>query len=99
MENVYKVIGVIKRKYTEGKNEGKTACTYHLSGKFSDYDIKNADTDGEQVLKEFAYKDFGVKVGDYVNVVYVKGYQDKAQLDNMYPVKNPFEGKPKPEAK
>jgi len=93
--NYYKVLGIMKRPYTEGKNAGKTGCTYHLSGSFSSYDQDTADVSGERVFSEFAYKDFGVQVGDTVDVVYGKGYQDKAVLENIYPVKVPFKEKEK----
>jgi hypothetical protein len=86
MDNV-KVLGIIKRTYTEGKNAGRTGVTYHLCGEFSDYDKENSDAKGYQVFSEFAYKDFGVEVGDIVMVVYGKGFQGKANLENIVPTK------------
>jgi hypothetical protein len=91
--NTCKVLGITKRTYTEGKNAGKTGVTYHLQGSFSDYDIENSNAEGVRVFNEFSYKDFNLKVGDQVAIVYGKGFQDKATLENMIPV--PFDGKSK----
>lgn len=87
--SVCRVVGIKKQRYEEGKNAGRVGCTYFLAGDFSEYDKnnKNSEVQGERVFVEFAYKDFGVVAGDNCEVVYEKGYQDKAQLANLYPVK------------
>ena len=82
-----KVIGIKATKMTTGKNEGKTGYTYTFTKEFSDYDKENSVCQGEDVTREFSYTDFGVSVGDDVNPIYEKGFQDKAVLVNLIPFK------------
>ena len=80
-----KVIGIKKAVMTSGKNEGKTGYTYYFEKDFSDYDIENSVCEGKSVTQEFSYTDFGVQIGDEVQAVYEKGFQDKAVLVNLVP--------------
>jgi hypothetical protein len=82
-----KLIGIKAVKMTSGKNEGKTGYTYYFEKDFTDYEKQNATCYGSSVSSEFSYTDFGVSVGDNVNPVYDKGFQDKAVLVNLIPFK------------
>ncbi len=90
-KQIHEVIGVKKSKSTKS---GKDCFNYNLACDFSDYDKENAECQGRAVSTEFSYTDFGVKPGDYVQLEYEKGYQDKAMLVDMIPVKNPYQDKP-----
>lgn len=81
-----KVLGIKSTKMTSGKNEGKMGITYFFEKDFSDYDMSTSKCEGSTICQEFSYTDFGVKVGDIVNPVYEKGYQDRAILVNLIPV-------------
>ena len=83
---IYEVVGV--KKAVTGK--GKDCFTYHFQSEFTDYEVENCECVGKAVLSEFSYEDFGVKVGDTVKLIYEKGFQDKATLSEIIPVKNPF---------
>ena len=80
-----KVIGIKATEMTSGKNEGKTGFTYYFEKSFSDYDLENSVCQGSCVTQEFSYTDFGVQIGDDVQAVYEKGFQDKAILVNLVP--------------
>lgn len=82
-----KVIG-IKKAPTKS---GKTAFNYYLAVGFNDYDRENCDVDGNLCRAEFSYKDFGIRVGDVVDVQYEPGFEGKATLSDIIPVNIPFE--------
>lgn len=90
---LYEVMGVKKSETTKGKE----AFNYFLAGDFSDYDLKNSECEGRSVLTEFSYTDFGVHVGDFVELDYIKGFQDRATLADMTVVKSPWNEKVKKE--
>lgn len=82
-----KVLGIKATVMASGKNQGKTGFTYYMAKDFTDYDKETSDCKGCSVTQEFSYKDFGVNIGDEVEPVYEKGYQDKAVLVNLVPFK------------
>lgn len=86
-KQVYEVVGVKKSKSSKS---GKDCFNYFLKCGFSDYDLENAECQGETVTSEFSYEDFGVKPGDHVQLEYEKGFQDRATLCGMIPVRNPY---------
>lgn len=72
-----KLVGV---KIITVKSSGNKGYMYYFIGDFSDYEKKNAEVYGNSVFSEYSSKLFNVSVGDEVDIVYSKGYQDKAQL-------------------
>lgn len=87
---VWQVVGIVKRK-------GKTGVTYttlHLNGFHTDYDLKNAEVcDGTRCLIETTSAELPpVHLGDCVELLYAKGFEDKAVLRSLIVVQgNPFE--------
>lgn len=88
MRAVYEVLGIKKAKSAK---TGRDCFTYYLKTEFSDYEQETAECEGFTVLNEFSYTDYSVKVGDFVELEYIKGFQDKATLSDMIPVKNPYQ--------
>lgn len=82
-----KLLGIKATKMTTGKNEGKTGYTYYFEKDFSDYDKENSVCQGSCICQEFSYTDFGIAIGDHCEPVYEKGFQDKAILVNLVPLK------------
>lgn len=77
--NTVKIIGI--KSMPSAKNPQITYYNYFYESKFSDYDLEHAARcEGRMCGVEFATVDIGCKVGDEVELKYVKGYQDKAQL-------------------
>lgn len=62
------------------RQDGNKGYVYHFVDTFSDYDKEHAECYGNQVFSEYSTKAFKVNVGDEVDVIYAKGYQDKAVL-------------------
>lgn len=77
------IVGV---KKGQTKN-GKDCFNYYGLKDFSDYDQENSQCEGQEVVKEFSYKDFGVKVGDEVEFQYEPGFEGKATLSNIQMLK------------
>ncbi len=78
------ILGV---KAAKGKT-GRVGYTYFYQEAFTDYESENCETVlGMRCGSEFSYKDFGCKPGDEMTFVYEKGFQDKAVLADMIPVK------------
>lgn len=78
------ILGV---KAVTGKT-GRLGYTYFYQEPFSDYEVENSETTlGMRCGSEFCYKDFGCRPGDEMTFVYEKGFQDKAVLVDMIPVK------------
>lgn len=91
---LYEVIGVKKGETSKGKD----CFNYYLATDFTDYDMNTAECEGRSVLTEFSYTDFNVHVGDFVELDYIKGFQDRATLSDMTVIKSPWEEKQKAEA-
>ena len=86
MQNTVKIVGIKKML----KKDTKDQFYYNLyyTELFSQYDVENAvELTGLQVGTEFARDDYGVHVGDEVEFLYTKGFQDKAYLAGVRIVK------------
>lgn len=68
------------------KKDGEKGYMYYILDAFSDYDKEHAECYGNQVFSEYSTKAFKVNVGDEVDIVYAKGYQDKAVLMDLHVV-------------
>lgn len=84
MKSLYEVIG---KKVTKSSKTNRDCYTYYLAGDFSDYEQENGNCVGRSVTVEFCYHDFDVSVGDFVELEYEKGFQDKAVLCGIAIVK------------
>ena len=76
--NAVTIIGI--KKAPSKKNPNVMYFTYYYTGVFSDYELENSETIGQSCGSEFSTKDIGCKVGDRVEFLYERGFQDKAQL-------------------
>lgn len=84
---VVRILGIKKSKT---KND-KLAVNYFYATSFNQYDQDNADVNGVACGVQFTYTDYGIKVGDTVNLVYEPGYEGKATLVDIVPVRERFE--------
>lgn len=89
--DVWQIVGIVKRK-------GKTGVVYttlHLLGFHDDYTLKNAEVcEGNKVITEITAYDLpDVTIGDKVELLYAKGFEDKAVLRSLIiKEKNPVAG-------
>lgn len=66
----------------------KVGYTYYFSEPFSDYENESAEVcEGLKCGNVFAYRDYSVKPGDVVNMMYEPGYEGKAVLTDIVMVK------------
>lgn len=77
------IVGVMKGQ----TKTGREFLNYYGLKEFSDYDKENSQCEGLEVVKEFSYKDYGVKVGDEVEFQYEPGFNGKATLSNILMLK------------
>lgn len=90
------VVGIKKSKTKTGKD-----C-YRINAlkSYSDYEQGNAECEGMDVVNEFTYKDWGVHVGDEVDILYEPGFEGKATLSEIIILKPaggvPFDKKEEP---
>lgn len=78
MNDTVKIIGI---KVTPSKkNTGQFYYTYYYTENFSDYDMESSEVYGIACGSEFTTVNLGCKVGDEVELIYRKGFQNKAQL-------------------
>lgn len=83
--NTVKIIGI---KAFKSKASGKMGFTYYFIQDFTDYELENSEViEGKSCDSEYSGTDYGVKIGDEVELQYTKGFQDKAQLVGMNVVK------------
>ena len=86
MENTVKIVGIKKMLKKDTKDQYYFNLYY--TQPFTQYDKDNAvDLSGVCVGAEFAREDYGVHVGDEVEFLYTKGFQDKAYLAGVKVVK------------
>ena len=72
----------------KGKTKaGKTFFNYYFSKPFTAYENENGECLGQSVLTEFSYEDFPCLPGDEVRLLYGRGFQDRATLENIEIVK------------
>ena len=89
MEERWQIIGIVVRK---GKTGAKWT-TLHLVGQHDKYSVENADVcQGSKVLTETTSAELPpVSVGDTVELLYAKGFEDKAVLRSLIVTeKNPM---------
>lgn len=87
------IIGVKKSEY-KGK-DGQKKNGFNICGlkDYTRYELENAECEGQDVVREWTNTDFNVHPGDVVDLVYEPGFQDKATLVDIIPIKyadNPF---------
>ena len=80
---VYKVLGKKKAVTSKGSN----FFTYYFERPFTEYECEKSECMGNVVEVENTFADLEVKNGDLVELVYSKGYQDKATLSGVHIVK------------
>lgn len=79
---------LIGRKGTTSKNTGKKYFSYYFMTEFNNYELENADCLGHSIIIENTSLDFNaVSIGDECELVYGKGFQDKAVLTGIKVVK------------
>lgn len=91
MNETWQVIGLVKRK----SKTGATYTTVHLVGQHDKYSVDNAEVcQGSRVMAETtSYELPPVNIGDEVELLYAKGFEDKAILRSLLVVqKNPVAG-------
>lgn len=65
------------------EKDGKTNTTVHLLGQFKEFEKKGGAL-GFKAFSEWTRLDVGhLRVGDVVRLYYDKGFQDKAQLEDI----------------
>lgn len=83
------IVGVKK-----SKSKDRDAFTYAGLKEYTPYELENADCEGQDVISEFSYTDFNLRVGDVVEFLYEPGYQGRATLTDVRMIeksKNPVE--------
>lgn len=60
--------------------DGTKGYIYNFADSFSKYDKEHAECRGSRVFSEYSKMSFDVNIGDEVDVIYDKGFQDKAVL-------------------
>ena len=80
------VIGIMK-----GTNKaGKKFTQFFATTSFTDYEVENNDCVGSKTVDVFTYLDCSaLKIGDMVDLVYEPGFQGRATLTDIIPVKVP----------
>jgi hypothetical protein len=81
MEEKWQVIGIVKRK----SKTGATYTTLHLIGQHDQYSVDNAEVcQGNRVIAETTSATLPpVNIGDEVELLYAKGFEDKAVLRSL----------------
>lgn len=81
MEEKWQVIGIVKRK----SKTGATYTTLHLVGPHDKYSVENAEVcQGSRVIAETTSATLPpVNIGDEVELLYAKGFEDKAVLRSL----------------
>ena len=77
-QNTVKIIGI--KVASSSKDPNKVYHTYYYTGSFSDYDLENSDVQGKTCGSENTSLDLNCKIGDEVEFIYKKGFQDRAVL-------------------
>lgn len=81
MDEKWQVIGIVKRK----SKTGATYTTLHLVGAHDKYSVDNAEVcQGSRVITETTAAELPpVNIGDEVELLYAKGFEDKAVLRSL----------------
>lgn len=91
MEEKWQVLGIVKRK----SKTGAIYTTLHLIGNHDKYSVDNAEVcQGSRCLVETTASELPpVQIGDEVELLYAKGFEDKAVLRSLIITqKNPVAG-------
>lgn len=91
MEEKWQVLGIVKRK----SKTGAIYTTLHLIGNHDQYSVDNAEVcQGSRCLIETTAAELPpVQIGDEVELLYAKGFEDKAVLRSLIITqKNPMAG-------
>lgn len=98
MEEKWQIIGIVKRK----SKTGATYTTLHLVGSHDKYSVDNAEVcQGSRVMTETTAHELPpVQIGDEIELLYGKGFEDKAVLRSLIVTqKNPVAGNNNGQAK
>ena len=79
-----KIVGLV----VSTSKKGTTGTTLHLTGEHDAYQRENANKcEGVAVTTEYIRGDYSnLKLGQSVNLIYNKGFEDKAILAEIIPV-------------
>ncbi len=77
------ILGTLRGTTKNGKNFMNIFATKN----FSDYEMQNNTVEGVPCFTEFTYNDFNLKPGDEVEFVYEPGFQGRASLVDVIPLK------------
>ena len=80
------ITGIMK-----GKNKaGRDFTQLYATTMFTDYELESNDCTGHKTIDVFTYLDCGaLQIGDVVDLVYEPGFQGRATLTQIIPVKAP----------
>lgn len=98
MEERWQIIGIVKRK----SKTGAIYTTLHMVGQHDKYSVDNAEVcQGSRVMTETTAHELPpVQIGDEVELLYAKGFEDKAVLRSLIVTeKNPVAGNTNGQAK
>ena len=91
MEERWQILGIVKRK----SKTGAIYTTLHMIGQHDKYSVDNAEVcQGSRCLIETTSAELPpVQIGDEVELLYAKGFEDKAVLRGLIVTeKNPVAG-------
>lgn len=77
-QNTVKIIGI--KVAPSSKDPSKVYRTYYFTGSFSSYELEHSDVQGKTCGSENTILDLNCQIGDEVELVYQKGFQDRAVL-------------------
>lgn len=92
---VVKIIGVKRSEYKGKDGSNRIGFNYMGAKDFTQYERENTQIEGQDVVREFSNTDFNIHPGDVVEFVYEPGYENRATLVDVKPIKlsdNPFDG-------
>lgn len=89
------IVGVLKGK----TKTGREFMNIYATKDFSQYEQENNVTDGVFAFTEFTYNAFDVYPGDVVDFVYEPGFQGRASLVDIVPIKLAAQSAPSPTGK
>lgn len=74
------IVGTRRREYKGKDGRDRVGFDYYGLKDFTNYDIENAECEGNCVVHEFSSRDYGVHVGDLVSFEYEPGFDGRATL-------------------
>ena len=82
-----KIVGVKKSEYKGKDGSPKVGFNYLGTKQFTDYELENNECEGNDVIREFSSKDFGLHPGDVVEFMYEPGFEGRATLVDVKMIK------------